>query len=62
MKAIAREAKENPEAVHACPVTTPVGRPDEVTAARKPVVRYTKYALLSVNRKLHQRARYPRPR
>ena len=42
MKAIAREAKENPEAVHACPVTTPVGRPDEVTAARKPVVRYTK--------------------
>lgn len=42
MKDIAREAKENPEAVHACPVTTPVGRPDEVTAARKPVVRYTK--------------------
>lgn len=23
MKDIAREAKENPEAVHACPVTTP---------------------------------------
>ena len=42
MKDIAREAKESPEAVHACPVTTPVGRPDEVTAARKPVVRYTK--------------------
>ena len=42
MKDIAREAKEHPEAVHACPVTTPVGRPDEVTAARKPVVRYTK--------------------
>ncbi|MDO4568279.1 MAG: aminomethyl-transferring glycine dehydrogenase subunit GcvPB [Clostridia bacterium] len=41
MKDIAREAKEAPEALHAAPVTTPVGRPDEVTAARKPVVRYT---------------------
>lgn len=42
MKEIAVRAKENPEALHASPVTTPVGRPDEVAAARKPVVRYVK--------------------
>ena len=42
MKDIAREAMEDPEAVHACPKTTPIGRPDEVTAARKPVVRFVK--------------------
>lgn len=42
MKDIAREAKENPEAIHQCPVTTPVGRPDETAAARKPIVRYVK--------------------
>ena len=37
---IAREARENPESLHSAPVTTPVGRPDEVAAARKPVVKY----------------------
>lgn len=42
MKDIAKEAKENPGAIHACPVTTPVGRPDETMAARKPIVRYVK--------------------
>ncbi len=42
MKAIAVEAMEDPESVHACPKTTPIGRPDEVTAARKPVVRFVK--------------------
>ena len=42
MKDIAREAKEDPEAIHACPKTTPVGRPDETKAARNPVVRFIK--------------------
>ena len=40
MKSIAAEAKANPDALHAAPVTTPVGRPDEVAAARKPIVKY----------------------
>lgn len=31
---------ENPEAVRRCPVTTPISRPDEVRAAREPVVVY----------------------
>lgn len=35
-----RVAHENPEALHNAPVTTPIGRPDETKAARKPVVRY----------------------
>ncbi len=39
MKAIARIAREDPEALHAAPRTTPVGRPDEVGAARKPIVK-----------------------
>ncbi len=30
----------DPEKLHQAPVTTPVGRPDEVAAARKPVLRY----------------------
>ncbi|MDR1068854.1 MAG: aminomethyl-transferring glycine dehydrogenase subunit GcvPB [Clostridiales Family XIII bacterium] len=33
-------AMEDPGAVHACPQTTPIGRPDEVAAARNPVLRY----------------------
>ncbi len=37
---IARVAKKDPESLHKAPVTTPVGRPDEVAAARKPVVKY----------------------
>ncbi len=40
MREIARVALEEPERLHASPVTTPVGRPDEVQAARKPVVRF----------------------
>ena len=38
MAEIARLCKENPKALHAAPITTPVGRLDEVSAARKPVV------------------------
>ena len=34
MKAIAEEARENPEMLHKAPMTTPVGRCDEVKAAR----------------------------
>ena len=38
---ILRQALENPEALHAAPVSTVIGRPDETAAARRPVVRYT---------------------
>ena len=38
---ILRRAKEDPEALHAAPHSTVVGRPDETAAARHPVVRYT---------------------
>ncbi|MFO8060178.1 MAG: aminomethyl-transferring glycine dehydrogenase subunit GcvPB [Bacillota bacterium] len=40
MKEIAREAASNPEALHEAPTTTPVRRLDEVTASRRPVVRW----------------------
>lgn len=40
MKNIAKEAKTDPDALHAAPVTTPVGRLDEVKAARNPVLKY----------------------
>jgi glycine dehydrogenase subunit 2 len=40
MKKIAATAKEDPEALHRAPVTTPVGRLDEVDAARNPVLRF----------------------
>jgi glycine dehydrogenase subunit 2 len=40
MLEIAEIAKTNPEALHEAPVTTPVGRPDDVAAARKPIVRW----------------------
>ena len=33
-------ACERPEKLHEKPETTPVGRPDEVTAARNPILRY----------------------
>ncbi len=36
MKAIAREAQENPELLHEAPTTPKVRRLDEITAARKP--------------------------
>lgn len=41
---IAKEAEENPEIVQEAPHTTVVGRLDETTAARKPVLRYEKNA------------------
>jgi glycine dehydrogenase subunit 2 len=34
------EAEANPEALHAAPVTTVIGRPDDVKAARNPVLIY----------------------
>ena len=40
MKEIAREVTENPEALHTAPHNTPVRRLDEVTAARKPDLRW----------------------
>jgi glycine dehydrogenase subunit 2 len=40
MLAIAREARENPDAIHSAPHGRPVGRLDEVRAARQPIVRY----------------------
>jgi glycine dehydrogenase subunit 2 len=33
-------AFENPQALHDAPLSTPVGRPDETTAVRNPVLRY----------------------
>jgi glycine dehydrogenase subunit 2 len=40
MLAIAREAAESPDPLKAAPTNAPVGRLDEVKAARNPVVRY----------------------
>jgi glycine dehydrogenase subunit 2 len=40
METIAREAGENPQALKEAPTRTPVGRIDEVLAARNPVVRW----------------------
>jgi glycine dehydrogenase subunit 2 len=40
MKAIAREARENPDLVKGAPYGTPVRRLDEVRAARQPVLRW----------------------
>jgi glycine dehydrogenase subunit 2 len=40
MTAIAEEAKTKPELLHAAPTTTPIGRLDEVAAARSPVLCY----------------------
>lgn len=39
---IAKEAEEDPEKVKGAPYTTVVGRLDEVGAARKPILKYTK--------------------
>jgi glycine dehydrogenase subunit 2 len=41
MREIAREADENPDLLHQAPVTAPLRRMDETTAARKPVLRWT---------------------
>ncbi len=40
VKKIIERAYTNPASVHAAPVSTPVGRPDEVAAARNPRLRY----------------------
>ena len=37
---IYQQAHENPQSLKDSPHLTPIGRPDEVTAARKPVLRY----------------------
>jgi glycine dehydrogenase subunit 2 len=42
MKEIAKEAAENPEALHQAPITTGMRRLDETQAARKPVLRWTR--------------------
>ncbi|RMG36307.1 MAG: glycine dehydrogenase subunit 2 [Planctomycetota bacterium] len=39
-QAIARILQEPPETLHQAPLTTPVSRPDEVRAARRPVLRW----------------------
>ncbi len=38
--AILAEAKADPDTLHTAPHTAPIGRPDEVTAARSPILRY----------------------
>ena len=40
MRAIAKEAAENPEVVKSAPHSTPVSRPDDTAAALNPVVTY----------------------
>ena len=40
MKEIANIALTEPERMHEMPLTTPVGRPDEVAAARNPIVKH----------------------
>ena len=42
MRTIAREAREQPELVKTAPHTTPIGRVDDVLAAKQPVLTYTK--------------------
>lgn len=42
MEKIAREAKEDPELLKTAPHNTPVARPDETLAARRPILRWTK--------------------
>lgn len=41
MEKIAREAKEDPELLKTAPHNTPVARPDETLAARRPILRWT---------------------
>jgi len=40
MRKIAEEAKADPEMLHSAPHCTPIGRPDETTAARQPILKY----------------------
>jgi glycine dehydrogenase subunit 2 len=37
---ILEQAMQNPDSLHLSPINTTVGRPDEVAAARTPVIRY----------------------
>jgi glycine dehydrogenase subunit 2 len=39
---IAKEVEDNPEALHQAPTLAPLRRMDETTAARKPILRWTK--------------------
>lgn len=39
-KAIREQIESEPESLRLAPVTTPIGRPDEVAAARSPILRY----------------------
>lgn len=39
-KEVYNKAYNDPDAMHNSPITTPIGRPDEVMAARNPVLRY----------------------
>ena len=39
-RAISEKIENDPQSLHMAPVTTPIGRPDEVTAARSPILRY----------------------
>lgn len=41
MRKIAAEAAEDPEMLHAAPHNTPIGRPDETTAARQPILKFS---------------------
>ncbi len=40
-KAIREKIETDPDSLRRAPLTTPIGRPDEVTAARNPILRYT---------------------
>ena len=40
MKLIAKEALDSPETLHSAPHNTPIGRPDETTAARQPILNW----------------------
>jgi glycine dehydrogenase subunit 2 len=40
MVAIAEESEHDPDALHAAPTAAPIGRLDEATAARRPVLRW----------------------
>jgi glycine dehydrogenase subunit 2 len=39
--AILKIVEESPDLLHAAPHTTPISRPDEVRAARQPVLKWT---------------------
>ena len=47
MRKIAQEAKEQPEELKAAPHRTPIGRVDDVQAAKHPIVTYQQMILLS---------------